>query len=674
MGCASRSRLAVRAWCHVRTPRSGPTTSTAIHPIDQPSDPDWGWFLAKRPEDLADLVRSGRSLQWVERLVRALDRRSLGALNLPPTDETDTTRSWLPPNVVPIVGALPAGGGALGALVFSAGPETLGTPAPPPEADGRSLGELERYVHRSIALVTDLMTELLPGSARPRARVDVEPTSSGDSAALAAGVGALLQLHGVAWPEDLVVTGGLAADGAGYAPVPEATLPGKIAALRQWGYRRLGVVAEQAAKLPSSIDGIELVALPSDPAELPAALAGIEGIDLSEEDIARGLVLFDLRVGRAGVRMSDRVLACSERYLEDPSPLVRHLAHDMRSRMLLHTGQSEAAAEALAGADRLRGVGHLPDGRLGDVLRYQQPAHRSVLHLDLGEWSDDHPAHRRVDELIDELDDRWNTRHERLMRFFLANTRARRLEHLGRLQERPELVERAWIDRERDRADWGDLIDGYAIGVLRLRDTTRARIRNEMIDVAASLVALGEPPSADRVAFLETLEAEMNREPPPSAPSPVLEFVGAGGRTSPVGGDGFDALARLRLHRALGRSGVPEACRPLLDSTTCRALGPLPHPWYVWYEELALLAQASGERLATPEVDPSTGCPIGWERLLVEPAGGILQILALRSAHVLRRLGLEPPEPRAPSEGTSLRTLFEDLLARPDRLVIRTPY
>ena len=630
-------------------------------------------MLSQQPDELARLVRSGKSHLWVERLVRGLDERLDGGLELPSSDRDSAGSTWLPDHVVPIVGALSPDDGALGAIVLTRSEHALASPEGHHHAEVGGFGELEDTARQAIGLTTEVMTEFLPNALRPRPEIQVEHASTGDSLALAAGIGALLRLYGVGWPRDLIVTGGLSADGRGFAPVPEETLPGKIAAIKRWGFTRLGVVEAQAAALPEVIEGVRIVALPSNPAELPSALAGLDGVDLAEADIARALALFDLRIVRgARAEIIKRVLDVTERFTRDASPLVRHLAYDMRSRTLLHAGRSDEASEALKEADALRGIGDLPDGRLRDVLRYQQAAHRSVVHLDLGDWANDHPAHRAVDQLLAELDGRWNTRHERLMRFFLANTRARRLEYLGRLHGRRDLLEQAWTDLVRDQDEWHDLIEAYAIGELHLKDTTIDRIQNQLVDVAASLVALGEELPADWRRCLETFGARSMPLEITDEGNAVFAFTNRIGETVLIGGSGFDALAHLRRHRALGMSGVPAELEGLLDSSACRPLR-VDHPWRVWYEELALLALASGRSIAPPELDPATSCPIGWTHMS-GPSSGITRILALRSAYVLDRLDIATPAPEPPQEGTSLRTLFDALRAQPERLFRRVPY
>ena len=613
----------------------------------------------------------------MERIVRGLDERIEGGLDLPRPTRDQATSDWLPADMVPIVGALPGDDGALGALRFVASDERIGA-AGAIDALSESVGsDPDAAAHAGVSLVCTMMAELLPNAPRPRPEFLVGRRGAGDSVALAAGVGTLLRFFGVPWPADLVVTGGIDTKTGRFTPVPRDTLPGKVSALRAWGFKRLGVVAhDDDADLPDAIDGVELVRFPADPNELPAFLATLAGVALDDADVARALALFDLRVGRAGPHMLEHVFEVSAPFLEHGSPLVRHLVLDMRSRALLHAGRSEESRVTLEAADALRGEGYLPDGRLRDVLRYQQSAHRSVVQLDVGIWSDEDPVHQRVDRLIEELDDRWNTRHESLMRIFLANTRARRHEYLGRLHGDETRLQMAWDDLSRDHDRWEDLIVRYAGNVLRLRDTTRERIENQLVDVAASRVAvIGTLPGAWRSVLLAIPDRSAACVGVSSEAS-VLEFRDDAGSSTFVGGSGFNALAGLRRHLALEEDGVPAHLEPLLACTSCELTNEaekLRYPWFVWFEQLALLAQRLGRVLPMPAPRPGTVAPAGWEHL-DQPEQGIESILALRSRWVLRELGVALPELQDPPSGTSLRVLHDLLLERPDALHVRTPY
>ena len=478
---------------------------------------------------------------------------------------------------------------------------------------------------------------------------------------------------GVEWPDDVVASGGVDVCRGVFVPVAADTLASKAAAARIWGFRRIILVEEASGGGGvREIGGLQVEWVPSDPAALAVAIARLDGVDLDEENVARALTIFDLRVGRAGAHMLDRVLETTGPFIEGSSPLVCHVALDMRSRAFLHAGRTSEAHSALEAADALRGQGDLPDGRLRDVLRYQQPAHRSIVHLDLGEWSDDHPVHRRVDELIAELDEGWPTKHERLMRLFLANTRARRNEYLGRLHGDVSRFERSWEDLHHFHDDWDDLLERFARRELRLPDTSRARIENQVIDVAWSRAACcGELPESWR----SSIESSTERVSPifDDASDAVFEFKLASGSSCCVGGSGFDAVARLKSHLALEMEGVPPELEALREADTCVVHGVPGYPWFQWLELAAMIAQGDDFTLALPGHDDPDGFERVWRFVLGNP-DGIRRIIALRTFAVLGSLDRPVPEPDPPGEGTALRVLFDELASDPSSILRRAPY
>ena len=95
----------------------------------------------------------------------------------------------------------------------------------------------------------------------------------------------------------------------------------------------------------------------------------------------------------------------------DVPPLVRFVAHDIRSRVYLHAGQTGKAVEQKEKAAILRSSLEIPDGWLGDYIKWHQVAHHSVVALDQGYWEDEQPDHKLLDKrlthLSDQLADDW---------------------------------------------------------------------------------------------------------------------------------------------------------------------------------------------------------------------------------------------------------------------------
>ncbi|MEE2681135.1 MAG: hypothetical protein VX641_02060 [Planctomycetota bacterium] len=638
--------------------------------IDQPAIPGWGWALSHDPAALVALVEHGKARLWLEALLRAADRRLGGTLSLPKSVR-NVAPCWLPGNVIPVVGARSQSEGVIGTLHFAPATDSIATTHAHAVEPGGVVMDSAEVIVVAASLALESLVEFTPEATVPHIRADIAGCPAGDSMALPAAMAAILHTFGCPWPEDLVASGGLSSDLRSFVPVPLDSLEAKARAARNWGYRRI-VLIEDPNDSRTAIEGLEVVRFPKEAGALPLAIASLDEVDLEEEHIARALAVFDLRIGRAGPQVHDRVLAVTASMMQLESPIVRHIAEDMRSRIHLHAGRTTQSRESLARADSLRGQGPMPDGRLRDVLRYQQPAHRSVVHIDLGEWEDELPAHRGVDHLIDEIDALWATRHERLMRLFLANTRARRQEYLGRLHSDSARFDRAWTDLMNDREDWGDLIDSFAVGELHLPDTSRARIENQLIDVAFSRYQLEKSIPSE---WTETVSGFGGQQVPKfdGSSEPILVFEKDGVDTLHLGGNGFDLLSRFKRHRLLDRPGLPDEVVLALECDRCRTSGPLPYPWFHWLELAATEARRQGGELPLPGADSAQGAATAWGFVLSDPRG-ISAVIALRSIQFLVELGVEIPDLAPPPAGSAIGRLHEDLASDPPTLLRRTPY
>ena len=281
-----------------------------------------------------------------------------------------------------------------------------------------------------------------------------------------------------------------------------------------------------------------------------------------------------------------------------------------------------------------------------------------------------------VDDLINELDGRWGTQHERLMRIFLANTRARRMNTSVVSMGIPLATTehgRIWSPTV--------IVDGAPRGLcdseLHLHDTSRARIENQLIDVAASRVVSGLDLPGEWRVIIEDITDHPSPVLVDESNLPTFEFHFDDGSRCFIGGDGFDAVARLRRHRALGTESLPPELEILRGSTRVSlgsgAPGFVAHPWFIWFEQAALLALEQGTPLPLPDRDESSGLPLGWSHLM-NPGSGIMNILALRSRVVFETLGFEmPPAPEHAGTG-SLAALHRDLASRPSEVLTRAPY
>ncbi|MEC9232945.1 MAG: hypothetical protein VX403_03455, partial [Planctomycetota bacterium] len=138
-------------------------------------------------------------------------------------------------------------------------------------------------------------------------------------------------------------------------------------------------------------------------------------------------------------------------------------------------------------------------------------------------------------------------------------------------------------------------------------------------------------------------------------------------------GNGFDAVARYKRHRLLGRPGLPPEAELVLESTSIVPEAGFHFPWPHWLELVGLAGLEPRGTHPVPAEGAWAGALPAWRLDAVDPLG-ISSVLALRSQHVLRLLGYDPPEPVAPDPGTPLRELYEELRGDPDTLLRRTPY
>lgn len=610
-------------------------------------------------------MSKGRSRHWLESILQGLAQRVEGMV-LPPSSR-DVAPRWLPSDHIPLIGAHDEQRGALAILRMKDGSESLSDPDPPAKGEAPS-----DAASAGIRIACTPYAELMPDSPRPEVELDVRHAAAGDSVALPAAMAAVLRLFGCAWPEDLVATGGIDLLTGRFLSVPQSTLTGKARAARAWGYRRIGVI-DPDGSLPAEIEGLQVCVLPDDPARLGLALVALAGVEPGEAVLARALTVFDQREGLRGPGALDTILEATEPFIMSGSSIVSHVAHDMRSRALLHAGRSRDAERELHLADELLGKGWHPEGRLRDVLRYQRPAHRAIVTLDLGHWGDDHAVHRQVDALIEDLDALWTTRHERLMRIFLANTRARRHEYLGRLQGDVSRFERAWDDLIRDRDDWTELLDVFAREELRRLDTSRVRIENQLTDVAFSRFQFEGVLPESWISLMGGLQTKAFERSTPEASSSSGAFRCRfdDDRVTIVGGDPFDAIAVLKRELMSTPSERRPETQALLTADSIVPLRALEYPWFHWFELLARTAREEGHALSLPE--PVSDRELIWD-FVFNSSQGIGALIALRSHKLLSDLGVECELPSAPERDTPLFDLYENLRSRPEELFMRVPY
>ncbi len=368
-----------------------------------------------------------------------------------------------------------------------------------------------------------------------------------------------------------------------------------------------------------------------------AAILALLAVDLATDD-------------RAGLTAIEPVV---QPFLGEGTPAnLRLLANDLLSRHLLHAGDTDGSRRHHEIAESLVGHDDRPEGVLGDMFAYERVAHAQMLAIDRGEIGGETPEARRLDACLAELDAKWRTRHERLMRIFLRNTRSWRRNFAGRLGRDASLVRQAWDDRAALHADWPDLFDGLARDLGRV-DTTVRRAESELFDVAVSLVSLGEPLPDGGSALLRSFATGSGPAPRPRADDP------------------FGPVTWLRRRIALGEA-IDPADLAAIASGLIDERDSLPHQ-HVRAAELALARAPAGAAWAIPLAEAVARSTV-FRPDLADP-DSILRVLSARASFAIRPfLGDATPPPLAPREGTPLRRLFDGLVADPASIAIRCPY
>jgi hypothetical protein len=335
--------------------------------------------------------------------------------------------------------------------------------------------------------------------------------------------------------------------------------------------------------------------------------------------------------------------------------LARHVAHDIRSRALLHVGRTDEAAEEKKKADASRPAPlEFPSGWLGDYLKWHQVAHHAVLALDQGRWDDDEPEHRLLDRTLDRLlgaiSDQQAGREELLAALFLSSTRGRRFDFLGRWHRDSDLLCRAWDGVTRFRSVWPDLFD-YCCQI-GLRDADLHRQHNCCLDVLASYWHLK--------GHLPVSWSEIGHTFWPEASSVEVERLGP-----------FDLANLLRWKVISGQEvSVDIVDRVLKAGRRMFEYAQGGYPFFLVYE-MVLRYRLGNEAHQCEAADQLASSSLFSPEL---PPTSILTLLGLRAERLLE--GADAPCPRVnrPKTGTRLMKLAEELLAEPSSLIDRCPY
>lgn len=608
-----------------------------------PSVPDWAWLGRQRLEDVARVgTQSSEPATWVKKayawVYGRLDAKQRKSLPSPIV----TPRGPLQ-GMVPIVGACFDGTGCLGFVSVQYKPAA----SPPPTED------TERAAHDAATAVAEIFRRLDHGLGQPYVELMLRD-AGGESVGLSSLIAAMINLLSVTPRDDFAATGCFNAVN-GLQPVEGDTLPIKIETAKAWGYRRLLVVEGQPGISPSC--GVEIVEIPCNLTY--ALLAILREVTTSPSGLAlaRVLAVFDQVAVRADPRDQelDRTLQVTQDFVNPATPeLARHVAHDIRSRALLHAGRTEEANEEKRNADQLRPKPlEFPSGWLGDYLKWHQVAHHAVLALDQGRWDDGQPEHQLVDRTLERLlgaiSDQQAGREELLAALFLSNTRARRLDFLGRWRRDSELLCRAWDDVTRFRSYWLALFE-YCRQI-GLNDSDLHRQHNYCIEVLASYWHLkGRLPEPWR---------EIGHTFWPATSAVEVEQLGP-----------FDLANLLRWKAIFGQEvGVDFVDRVLKTAQKMFERAQGGYPTFLAFETVLRYRMGDDEQQRMAADALARSCLFSS----VSPAS-ILVLLALRASRLLETIGYHQLKPTRPTQGTSLAVRAEELLHDPETLVDRCPY
>ena len=631
-----------------------------------PHDIDWNWIYAE-----GSLMAASEKYQSTSRArrsvlagIRGLSVH-LGLRLSVPEDHDPEVEAVLPPaGMVHLLAAL-GDDGLIGHVAGRIGEET--------DASRGFLSGADRIEEAEglVDAVLRAVSPLLPGASRPKLEYAIGRDASGDSHALSAGLAAVVQLMEADVQSGIAATGGWDQARGCFRPVPAETIPAKLQAAARWGMRRVLVVEGQ--ELPPN-PPIEVISIPANPAALPLAAVQhvVQGADASK--VREALGIYDMQVARHHLTSLESILEFTEQFI-DPArcddDILRQIAADMRSRAYLHRGDGGEARRWLEEALSLRGRAYLPEGPLGDYLLYQQAAHHSIVMIDQGLLEDvpgQLKVHAEVDRLIEELEARWCTRHQSLLRMFLRNTRARRNEYLARLALEQSMLEPVVRDLLAERSRWDELIEEYARRDLKMRDTDLRRQHNLLIDVAMSRVSLVDPVAYGSCAW---------RPEPDALVEELSTFIWTAevGDKLPGGISRYDLVGLLKWWclRGGATSGQLNAAWEWIRKSTGHDGAVVALPWPVPLALECLLRLDEGT-LPMDEIVSGLQQSILLQAGEDAPMDSVLRLLSLRTRALLASRGEESPEIIPPESGTALRRLHDRIVENPSVCVARCPY
>ena len=609
-----------------------------------PSTCDWSWLGRQSLQDLAAYGTDPDEMIWIRRfwswLYARLSEDRLHGLPAPISQDKESGLDdcWIPVLAV----CLGSEGHQLTFLNIDSGIHNSSQ-----ELD--SMGIPAAYSNGWDSVEGDAVRT----AGRPRPIFIENPNFSGTSAGGSAFVLGMTQALKVSWPNDHAITAcwDSANEHGSFKPVQSELIEVKIQLAVDWGYRHLWVCEGQKG-LPEGGSPIEFHYLPQKP---QAALSRLlPYLSLSNENaMLSALVAYDRAFinGLSKDQDSSTVMKLTEPFIQkQQSDLVRKIAHDLRSRSLLHAGETVQSLNEKTTGDCIQ-VGRLPDNQwVGHYLRREQPLHHAVLALDLGKWEDSVKEHETLDRVIGGLSKGEALQeHELITRIKARNVRARRWDFLGRYDQNPDLLKKSIQEYLVEAENWDFFVEyENRIGV---EGSTLRRQHNQVLDpILAFQDLVGTFPEDlidDWKPWIDRLKPEKYA---------TLE-------------DPFDRAYAIRWWSA---QGVPIG-KAILKSLEDEFLLLLKNDESIHYPYTLLPESLLRTRSGSEEVQSLAAQVLLNSTVVKSPGGDLLKILACRGIQLCKAYSEDlPPFPEIHS--THWREKAEDLKSDMPTLVARCPY
>jgi len=511
------------------------------------------------------------------------------------------------------------------------------------------------FAHKAASYVYKIFQKFDSSVGFPRVEIEAQ-NAEGGSTALSSMIAALCRILKIEVPDSIIATGCFETRDDGESllrPAATGTFAQKLIAAARFGFQKFFCVEGQKGQFNSK----DLV-----PAELFEALKSdgliytdseLEIIEVSKNpthalfeigcelptSTGKELAEFLAELSHQNLWYRPDFVRLLETLGKSESRLVSHLALEMRSRVELHRGNTQEAQKFRLQIPQLR-ASDFPFGPLGSYLKYEETASRVILKIDLGIWNDDDQdvqlLHRILRRQREYIEDRIADIEDIRIAMVAANTDARRLFFLGRLYRNENLLCRAWDELTAFQEYWPEIFEYTE--KQNLKDETLSRQLNQCLECQEDYWNLTGK-------LFPTPFLPENFELPDDANAYVLtawlRWVFVYRKYSEVSFDRFFKRAD-ELYKNYAN-----------------------YPNFQPYEKFLIFKLGNAEEKAHAREQ------LARANHLEEPEG-ILSVLAMRTSWILRNeILLQRSWNAVP---WSLRGLANELMKKPEEIVVRCPY